>query len=186
MFVAIGLRQRIFGTGPENCRTPGPSFGPEANQAMTEQELIALLEKIQALHARAGTDGERRAAAAARERILNRLDGVLDDVQDEHVRAEPEAEYRLTVHDPWGRKLLRALLRRHGVQPYRYPRQRRTTIMVRASERFIDEELWPEFTALQAELRTYLEQATDRIIAAAVHADSTEAEEVPEAARLAP
>jgi len=147
---------------------------------MTEQELIALLEKIQALHARAGTDGERQAAAAARERIRNRL----EETREAFPPPEPETEYRLAVHDPWGRKLLVALLRRDGVRPYRYPRQRRTTIMVRATRTYIDGELWPEFTALQDELRVYLEKATDRIIAAAVYDDASDPEEVPEAARL--
>jgi hypothetical protein len=149
---------------------------------MTEQELVALLEKIQALHARAGTEGEKKAAAAARDRILNRL----RDVQARAPEPEPEREleYRLAVHDPWGRKLLRALLRRHGLHPYRYPRQHRSTIMVRVSARFLDDELWPEFQELSRRLRTYLEEMTDRVIAAAVHPDSSEPEEVEEARRL--
>ena len=118
--------------------------GPKRG-TMTEDELIALLEKIQALHERAGTDGERGAAAAARDRILNRLESVRRD-------HPPTREIRLACHDPWGRRLLLALLRRHGVRPYRYPRQHRTTIMVQATEEFVDDELWPEFTALHREL----------------------------------
>lgn len=145
---------------------------------MTEAELIALLGKIQALHARAGTEGERHAAAAARDRILGRLQAARSE------RPPPEVEHRLAVHDPWGRRLLLALLRRHGVRPYRYPRQHRTTIMVRATRRFIEDELWPEFQALDRELGVYLGAATDRIIAAAVHPDGSDAEEVPDAARL--
>jgi hypothetical protein len=141
---------------------------------MTEQELIALLGKISALHARAGTDGEREAAAAARDRIENRL----RSVRLTRPPAESPIEYQLTVHDPWSRKLLRALLRRHGLQPYRYPRQRRTTIMVRTTKRFLDRQLWPEFEELDAKLRIYLAEASDRIIAAAVHPDSSEATEV--------
>jgi len=141
-----------------------------SGSAMTEDELIALLGKIQALHARPGTDGERRAALAARDRIQKRL----DDLRETTARAEPEIEHRFSVHDPWSRKLLLALLRRHGLRPYRYPRQRRTTIMVRATRRFVEEELWPEFEALLERLHAYLAEATDRIIAAAVHPDGSD------------
>jgi len=151
---------------------------------MTEQELVALLEKIQALHDRAGTEGERRAAAAARERIRNRLEEVRGDAPAEPFWRRPPREFRLTEFDPWARKLLFALLRRDGLQPYRYWRQHRQTVMVRASPDFVEDQLWPEYRALWARLREYLEEATDRIIAAAVHPDTSDAEEREEAPRL--
>ena len=35
-----------------------------------------------------------------------------------------------------------------GLPQYRYPRQRRTTVMLHAPENFLREVLWPEFEAL--------------------------------------
>jgi len=175
---------RFFGRTFRPLSDPRVKVSGPKRGTMTEDELIALLEKIQALHERAGTEGERGAAAAARDRIRNRLESVRrDDLSSDEIRPSTH-EIRLACHDPWGRRLLLALLRRHGVRPYRYPRQHRTTIMIRATEEFVDGELWPEFTALHRELSTYLGAATDRIIATAVHPDSSEAEEVEEARRL--
>jgi hypothetical protein len=39
-------------------------------------------------------------------------------------------EFRFSLADQWSRHLLVALLRRYGIKPYRYSRQRRTTVMV--------------------------------------------------------
>ncbi|MHC4974551.1 MAG: hypothetical protein ACYTG3_19730 [Planctomycetota bacterium] len=135
---------------------------------MTEEQLVALLSKIQTLHARAGTEGERRAAAAAADRIRGRL----------RKRAYDEApvEYRFTIRDPWARKLFFALLRREGLDPYRYPRQRRQTIMVRVRRSVVDARLWPEFEELSARLTEYLEDVTDRVITSALHSDFSDAE----------
>ena len=132
-----------------------------------EAKLIEKLRLIEALFAGAATEGERQAAAEARERIRARL-GRME-------REEPPIEHRFTLVDLWSRRLLVALLRRYGIEPYRYARQRRTTVMARAPRRFVDETLWPEFTELDRTLRAYLDEATERIIATAVHGDRSEA-----------
>jgi len=134
--------------------------------AMTEERLIELLRKIQALHERAGTDGERRAAAAARDRITARL---------RHATQDREIEYRFIVYDPWARRLLFALLRRDGLEPFRYPRQRRHSVMVRGRRHALEEK-WEEFRELNARLAHYLDEVTERIISAALHADCSEPE----------
>ena len=82
--------------------------------------------------------------------------------------------------DPWARKLFLALLRRYELRPYRYPRQRHTTVMVRVPRRFVDETLWPEHQALSESLRSYLNEVTERVISEAVHEDHSEAAETPE------
>ena len=137
-----------------------------------EQNLIDKLRKVEALHAGAASDGERDAAAHAMERIrerLHRLEAV-----------DPPIEYRFTLQDAWSRKLFMALLRRYGINPYRYAGQRRTTVMARISKGFVDEILWPEFEELSHELRLYLDQVTERVIAAGVFADQSEPEERPQ------
>ena len=57
-------------------------------------------------------------------------------------------EMKFSLRDVWSRQLFVALSRRYGLKPYRYPRQRRTTAMLSAPERFINDTLWPEFQEL--------------------------------------
>jgi hypothetical protein len=79
--------------------------------------------------------------------------------------------------DHWHRRLFTALCRRHGLEPYRYKRQRRTTVVVRAPRSFIDDILWPEFLQTKDALNEYLNEATERIIREEVYGDSAEAPE---------
>lgn len=143
---------------------------------MDEAKLRERLARIEALFAGATTEGERVAAAEARRRIQLRLEGM--------EAVAPPIEYRFTMADSWSRKLFVALLRRYDLKPYRYRGQRRTTVMVRVPERFVDETLWPEFQQLSATLREYLEDVTDRIIGDAIHADQSDAGEVAQPAQL--
>src|SRR6266404_5574858 len=69
------------------------------------------------------------------------------------------------------------------MRPYRYYRQRRNTVMVRAPKRFLDQVLWPEFSELDQALQAYLHQVTLRVIREEVYADASEAQEVSEALR---
>lgn len=145
---------------------------------MDETRLKEKLRLIEALYAGATTDGERTAAAEARERIRRRL--------DEAAKVDPPIEYKFTLSDGWTRKAFVALLRRYGIRPYRYSRQRHTTVMARVSRRFVDETLWPEFVAISDALRSYLDEVTDRVISEVIHADSSEAVEMPEPQKLGP
>jgi hypothetical protein len=77
--------------------------------------------------------------------------------------------------DPWGRQLFIALCRRYGLQPYRYARQRASTLCVRAPEPFQKDTLWPQYRALSAALTRHLAEVTARVIQLAVHEDAAEA-----------
>src|SRR5262245_11313222 len=114
------------------------------------------LRAIEALFAGATTEGERDAADRARQRIMARI--------AEAQVAEPEVEYRITV-DPWSARLLTALARRYGLKPYRYRGQRRTSLMVKAPERFLKTTLFPEFDEMDKTLRAHLSEVTDRVVA---------------------
>jgi hypothetical protein len=138
----------------------------------TESQLREKLRKIEALFAGAGTAGERLAAEAALERVRMRL--------AEFGRRDPPAETQFSMPDQWSRHLFLALCRRYGLQPYRYHRQRRNTVMVRAPKGFIDQVLWPEFVELDKALQAYLQQVTLRVIREDVFADVSEAQEVSE------
>ncbi len=139
---------------------------------MNEQNLIEKLRLIEALYSGATTQGEKVAAELARERILDRL-RLLE-------KEEALVEYRFSMADMWARKVFVALLRRYGIKPYRYSRQRYTTVMARVSERFVDETLWPEFQEISETLRAYLAEITDRVVSQVIHQDSSEAEVVKE------
>jgi hypothetical protein len=74
-----------------------------------------------------------------------------------------------------------ALCRRYGLNPYRYHRQRRTTVMIRGPRRFLEQVLWREFKDLNAALQAYLHEVTLKVIREEVFADTSDAQEVPEA-----
>jgi len=139
----------------------------------TQSQLRDKLRKIEALFAGAGTAGERLAAEAALERVRAKL----ADLE----RQAPPTEMQFSISDPWSRQLFTALCRRYGLKPYRYHRQRRTTVMVRAPRAFIDQVLWREFSDLNADLQAYLQEATLKVIREEVYADTSDAQEVPDA-----
>jgi hypothetical protein len=137
-----------------------------------EQRLIEKLQRIEALFAGAATPGEREAAAQARDRIRSRL--------REQQRTEVSVEFTFNLKDQWSRRLLVALLRRYQIRPYRYRRQRRTTVMARLPERFLRETLWPEFEDVNRTLTAFLDQVTDRVIAQGIEANLTDVEIFPD------
>jgi hypothetical protein len=138
-------------------------------QVSTEQELREKLRKIAALFEGATTSGEQDAAAAAIERVRAALRSA------EQKERSVEIDFRLP--DRWSRRLFTALCRRHGVTPYRYPRQRYSTVVLRAPASFINNVLWPEFLEIKSALDEYLDAATERIIREEVFRASEEAEE---------
>ncbi len=137
--------------------------------------LIRKLEQIEALFAGASTDGERIAADEARQRIRARLDRIAGE--------EQAIELRFSIHNPWSRRLFTSLLRRYGLKPYRYPRQRRQSIMVRLPESAVDE-LWREFSELDRALCDHLDHLATTIITKAISPDTSEADEVRGIARV--
>lgn len=138
-----------------------------------EAELRDKLRKIEALFAGAGTAGERMAADAARARVQARL--------AELERRDAPIEMQFSMPDQWSRRLFVALCRRYGLKPYRYRRQRLTTVVLRAPRGFIDQILWPEFTELNRALRVFLDEVTERVVREEIFADASEAAEVSQA-----
>jgi hypothetical protein len=145
---------------------------------MTEQQLRERLRKIAALFEGAQTAGEREAAALAMERVRESL----KQFPAEAPRArtfyeEPLVEMQFSIPDQWQRRLFVALCRRHRMSPFRYKRQRKTTLMLRVKKTFLDNVLWPEYTELRAALHEYLDEATERIIREEIFSDAREASE---------
>ena len=136
---------------------------------MTEQELVQKLEKIERLFTGATTDGERGAAANARDRMRAKLQKMQQDTTEKSV------EYRFSMKDMWTRKLFTSLLRSYGISPYRYRRQRYTTVMAKVSKTFVDQTLWPEFQALSKVLSEYVSEITEKVIGEHIFKDASEA-----------
>ena len=112
------------------------------------------------------------AAEQARQRILERLEAVAAE--------DPPVEFKFTLGDMWSRRVFVALLRRYGLRPYRYKRQRYTTVMVKVSKGFVDETLWPQFQRFDDTLREYLSGVTDRVVSQVINEDLSEAAVVSE------
>lgn len=135
-----------------------------------EQKLFEKLKLIERLFAGATTDGERVAAEGAMERIQERL--------KQCQLVDPPVEYKFSLSDAWSRRLFVALLRRYGIKPYRYYRQRHTTVMVKIPKTFVDDTLWPEYQELNSALQGHLDEITTHVISRAIYENSSEAEEV--------
>lgn len=126
------------------------------------EDIRAKLEKLEALFARGATAGERAAAGAALDRLTARLnDG----------SREGTTELQYSLPDVWAVRIFVALCRKHGVKPYRYSRQRRTTVMVRVQPELFERTVLTEFETLHRELVAYFQETVDHLIADAMRSD---------------
>jgi hypothetical protein len=123
------------------------------------------LAKLEALFARGATAGERAAAGAAMGRLQARLDLGGKTI------SEPEIEMQYSLPDVWSVRLFVAICRKHGVQPFRYPRQRRTTVMVRIRKSVFERTIAAEFQALHRELTSYFAEMVDHLISDVMKSD---------------
>ena len=140
----------------------------EDDEMMIEEQLRERLRKVEALYLGAATAGERDAAEAAAVRLKAKL--------EEACRIDRPEEMKFSFPDLWSVRLFIALCRRYGLRPYRYPRQRNTTVMVKAPRRFFDAVVWRQFNEVHADLWHYFEQTTERLIRETISADTADAE----------
>jgi hypothetical protein len=143
---------------------------------MSFEKLLEKLRRVEALYARTDVKGERDAAAHALDAIRAQLESM--------AQRDVPVEFKFSMPDAWSRRLFTALLRRYGIEPYRYRGQRRTTVMARVPKSFVDDILWPEFVELDDTLKDHLSAITDKVIEAAIFADNSEATERQETPRL--
>lgn len=129
-----------------------------------EEKLKKKLRAIEALFSGATTEGEREAADRARQRIAARL---------KDLQSEEQVEWQFSL-DPWSYRLLLALARRYGLKPYRYRRQRHSTLVLRASRRFLKETFLPTYNEMSKTLHEHLTAVTDRVVAEVLNADKSE------------
>lgn len=132
-------------------------------------ELLEKLRKVEALHRGATSDGERAAAFAARVRLETKL---------AEVEKEEVIEWRFSMADSWSRSLFLAILRKHGLKPYRYRRQRYSTVMCRATSRHIDEVVWPEYLEFSETLKAWMDHVTQKVIREVLRQEESEVDEM--------
>ena len=130
-----------------------------------QQDIRDRLAKLEALFARGATEGERAAAGAVLERMQARLD------LGGKAAAEPEIELQYSLPDVWAVKLFVALCRKHEIKPYRYPRQRRTTVMVRVRKSEFERTIAAEFQSLHRELTGYFSEMVEHLIGNVMKSD---------------
>ena len=133
-----------------------------------DRDIREKLAKLEALFARGATAGERAAAGAARDRLQAKLS--LDANDD----GEPEIELQYSLPDVWSVRIFVALCRKHGIRPYRYPRQRRTTVMVRVRQASFERTVAEEFRTLHQELTAYFNETVEHLIADAMKSDGND------------
>jgi hypothetical protein len=120
------------------------------------EHLLEKIKKIEALIAGTSYAGEKQAAILAKERLLKKFPGL-----DAHRDA---VEYRLSTSDTWHKRLLLALCSKYGVKPYRYHRQKYTTVMVRINIDFLDNVLWKEYLEYSKHLEELIEGIMENVI----------------------
>ena len=113
--------------------------------------IVERMNKIEALIERAGTEGERQSAILAKERLLKH-------------KSEEEIEYTIHTNDMWHKKLFNALCHKHDLKPYRYYRQKYTTVMVKINKTYLDETLWPEYLKFSELLQELVDDITLEVI----------------------
>ena len=140
-----------------------------------EDQLRERLRKVEALYFGATSAGEREAAGAAAERLKAAR------------RSVPARPSRRDEVQPAGRMvgaIVYRACRRYGFRPFRYARQRRTTIMVRAPRRFFDAVAWRQFSDVHTDLWVHFQQTTEKLIKDAICADTRDAETTAEPSLL--
>jgi len=79
--------------------------------------------------------------------------------------ADLETELQYVLSDAWAVRILVALFRKHGVKPYRCPRQRRTTVMVRIRKSDFEQTIAVKFRSHHREFAGYFDEMVNHLIA---------------------
>jgi hypothetical protein len=129
-------------------------------------DILERIKKVEALILWAKSDWEKKAAEAAKERILKKY--------PEIDRLKDKKEYKIHTQDSWHKKLFIAICRKYWINPFRYYRQKYTTVMININEKFLDEVLRPEYL----EYSKYLEDLLWDVIGDLINKIHKDQEEV--------
>lgn len=120
------------------------------------QDILERIKKVEALIDWAKSVWEKNAAIAARERILKKYPEL--DIKNNII------EYTIKTQDFWHKKLFVAICRKYNIKPYRYYRQKYTTVTIKINEIFLNEVLWKEYLEYSKILEELVWWITDELI----------------------
>jgi hypothetical protein len=143
---------------------------------LSELGLIDKLQKIEALYRGATTAGEKAAAAQVMANVQNKLESYRQE--------EKPTEWTLRVNNYFEKRLLKAILTKHGLSSYRYHGQRHTTLKVMATKSMINKVVWPQYTEMSEVLRSYFDEVTNDVIKRSMGQEESEDEIRQEAPQL--
>jgi len=134
---------------------------------MKESEILAeKVKRIEDYFALPLTEAELQAGPDSAKRIKARLKAL--------AQTDPPIEFRFSRMEPWAHRVLMALLSRYDITAYRYQGQRHSTIMIRASESFINNTLIPIYDQSCDVLDLHFHQITRDVISQAFNIHSPE------------
>ena len=88
---------------------------------------------------------------------------ILDKYPELEINTQ-QKEWAMHTQDNWHKKLLIALCRKYEIKPYRYARQKYTTVMVKINEEFLNKVLWPEYVEYSKHLEQLMEEIANDLI----------------------
>jgi hypothetical protein len=135
---------------------------------LNELGLIEKLQKIEALYLRSTTAGEKSAAAQAMNNIQNKLES--------YRQVEQPTEWTYRVNNYFEKRLFQAILKKYGLESYRYSGQRYTTLNVMITRHMSNEVIWPQYLEMCDVLRKYLDEVTNDVIKKAMGQEESEDE----------
>lgn len=109
------------------------------------------IAKIEALIARASSEGEREAARLAKTRLLEKQQQI-------------PIEYKISHHNLWKKKLFLAICQKYDLVAYRYKGQKHTTSMVKVSPTLMDNHIWPEYQSYTSLLENLVQDILDDLL----------------------
>ena len=77
---------------------------------------------------------------------------------------EEQVEVKFSLNDTYEVKFFIALAQKYKLKPYRKPKQKLTTVMLKASQTYLDECFWPEFESLSDDLNDMLDEIAEEAI----------------------
>jgi len=124
------------------------------------QDLYDKIKKIEALLASTQFEGEKQAALSALARIAANH-GEVKPVNPALINAK---EFTMYTSSNWNKRLLLAVCRKHGLNPFRYHRQKYTTVVVRANQDYFNQVVWKEYLAYTKHLDLLIDDITNELI----------------------
>jgi hypothetical protein len=122
----------------------------------TEQVLVDSFHSIELKHSGLTEGGAANEQPADRIRARVQEAATATDIQ----------EMQCSTKYDWDALVLHALLKRYGIKPYRYRKQRRSTILVRVSRKVMHEVVWPIYCDVTAALAARFTTVTTSLLPA--------------------